>query len=369
MPNVVIIHAADDTLPARALSDKLRQAQAQVTLEHTPGQALRLAIDAADLVIALWSPRALTQAALVEDVRYARDTGKVLHASMQSAALPEPFAGDPSVNLTGWRGEDGFAPWRQLAGLVAARLGAAPWAPPAPRAPSGLFNPASAPTTNVPSSTAPPEAPAARRPEPEPFTDPPPLNVPMRGFDEPDRQGGGRTLVYAALAILAVGVAGAGAFMLLGQRSDGAQATSLEDVDIGDASALRAFIASAASRSEREQAEDALDTLEQQSLDAARDENTIEAFEAFLRDFPESEEAVFVQGQIQQIRLRQADEAAATALAPPLIAPDAATTTTVEAPIPGTSEPVPLNVPPPQTGEGGPADLSPPPTESETPPT
>lgn len=364
MPNVVIIHAADDTLPARALSEKLQQTQAQVTLEHTPGQKLRLAIDAADLVIALWSPRALGQAALVEDVRYARDIGKVLHASMQSAALPEPFGGDPSVNLTGWRGEDNFAPWRQLAGLVTTRIGAAPLAPPAPRAPSGLFNPASTPTTNAPSPISSPETPPPRRPEPAPFTEPPPLNVAMPGF-EPEERGGGRTLLYAALAILAVGVAGAGGFMLLGQRGNGAQATSLEDVDIGDASALREFIASAASRAEREQAEDALDTLEQQSLDAARDENTIEAFEAFLRDFPESEEAVFVQGQIQQIRLRQADEAAATALAPPLESPAAMT---IEAPTAGTSEPVPLNVPPPQTGEGGPADLSPPPPEAETPP-
>ncbi|MEQ1490860.1 MAG: toll/interleukin-1 receptor domain-containing protein, partial [Terricaulis sp.] len=141
MPSVVIIHAAEDTLPARALAEKLRQAQIQVVLEKPPGEELRAAVKGAPVTIALWSPRSTASAELAEEVKFARGKSSVFHALMQSAQAPDAFRGDKSVNLTGWRGEDEFAAWRELANLVTQKAGVAPLPPPAPKPPSGFFQP------------------------------------------------------------------------------------------------------------------------------------------------------------------------------------------------------------------------------------
>ncbi len=157
--------------------------------------------------------------------------------------------------------------------------------------------------------------------------------------------------MIAIAAVVAVGAIGAGGYWFLNRdAATSAETVTFDDVDLGSAEALRAFISSTRSNAERAQAEEALVTLEQQSLDAARDANTIEAFEAFLRDFPESEEAIFVQGQIQELRLQEANTPAAPA--------------TTEAPPTGeTTEPNPDLVPPnttPDASGGGPAQLTPP---------
>ena len=106
MASVVIIHAAEDTLPARALAEKLRQAQLEVTLERQPGDELRNAVKSAQVTIALWSPRSVSQPQLADEVAFARGKSKLVHAAMQSAAAPDQFRSDQVINLTGWRGED-----------------------------------------------------------------------------------------------------------------------------------------------------------------------------------------------------------------------------------------------------------------------
>src|SRR5215510_4160511 len=141
MATVVIIHAADDTLPARALAEKLRQAKLTVTLEHPLGEPLREAVRNAQVTLALWSPRSVAQAALVDEVQAARGKSKVVHALMQNAALPDQFRGEQPINLTGWRGEDDFAPWRDLAKLITSKAGVSNLPPPADRPPSGFFQP------------------------------------------------------------------------------------------------------------------------------------------------------------------------------------------------------------------------------------
>lgn len=340
MSSVVIIHAADDALPARALAEKLRQAGAQVTLERGAGADTRKALAEASVAIALWSPRSIAQPALVADAEAARASTQLVHATMQSANVPAVFAGDVSVNLTGWRGEDDFEPWRAVATMVLEHIGA-----PAPQVtprPSFLKT---SPAATAPKSA--PPAPLAPPAEPEP----------ARTFDddEPRTAGGGRTLMIAAAALVAVGIIGGGGYWLASQNN--ADTTSLEDVDVSSASELRAFMESTRSSEDRREAAEALAQLEQHSLDAARDANTIDAFEAFLRDFPESEERVFVQGQIQQLRLREAQAPLGVELAP-------ATTTT---------EPVDPDLLPPDTtlspppGQGGPVPLTPPPTEETAP--
>src|SRR5690348_14042190 len=111
MATVAIIHAAEDALPARALAEKLRAAKLTVLLEKAPGEEQRNAAKEAKVTIALWSPRSVSQPAIVEDANFARGKSKVIHATMQNAAAPGSFGGDKIVNLTGWRGEDDFAAW------------------------------------------------------------------------------------------------------------------------------------------------------------------------------------------------------------------------------------------------------------------
>ncbi|MBX3511933.1 MAG: toll/interleukin-1 receptor domain-containing protein, partial [Hyphomonadaceae bacterium] len=141
MPSVVILHAAEDALPARALAEKLRQAKLTPVIETGSGDAAREAVKSAVVTIALWSPRSVTQQALAEDAAFARGKSKLLHATMQSAQPPEQFRNDKPIDLTGWRGEDDFAPWRALADQVTSKAGVAPLPPPAPRPPSGFFQP------------------------------------------------------------------------------------------------------------------------------------------------------------------------------------------------------------------------------------
>jgi hypothetical protein len=323
MATVVIIHAAEDTLPARALAEKLRQAKLTVTLEHPLGDPLREAVKNAQVTVALWSPRAVAQPTIVEEVQAAKGKSKVVHALMQSAAIPEQFRGEQPVNLTGWRGEDDFAPWRDLAKLVTSKAGVANLPPPAPKPPSGFFQPgrpdAGAAGQPAPRQAARPQQQQQRAQQPaRPQQQQRPQQAAPRPAPRPAPQtsapaearsgGGGRGMLIAIIALVVVGVAGGGGYWYFTQ-SQGAQATSLEQIDLTSAAAIRDFLASNPSAAEREQAREALATLEQQTLDAARDANTIEAFEQFLRDFPDSEEAVFVQGQIQQLRLLEAEGA------------------------------------------------------------
>lgn len=355
MPTVVIIHAAEDTLPARALAEKLRQARLTVVLEKPPGEDLRNEVKNASVAIALWSPRSVAQAALIEETNFARSKSKVFHACMQSAPTPEQFRSDKSVNLTGWRGEDDFQPWRELAKLVTDKTGVAPLPPPAPRPPSGFFQPgrptetpAAAPRRTAPQPQQQRQAPrpaaqaAAPRPAPRPQQ--------HQQEQEPARKGG-NGLVIGLIALVAVAALGGGGYFFWSQ-SQNAQTTSAawEHVDRNDASALRAFI-DGDPGDYRDEAQTALAELEERSYEAASDADTIESLEAFLNDFPDSEHAIAARGRIAELRtLPQAPAADAQApaeatnpdLVPPGSAPDAS----------------------------GPAQLTPPPAEPapETPP-
>lgn len=232
MTSVVIIHAGEDTLPARALAEKLRAAKLTPVLEQS-SEALRGAVKSAAVTIALWSPRSVEQQALADDVNFARDKSKVLHACMQNAPLPEAFRGDKTVNLTGWRGEDDFPAWRELAKLVTDRAGVKPLPPPAPRPASGFFQPGivraeaqvaqPAPRqANRPAQAPRASAPASQRPAP-------PRSAPPRATTPPavEREGGGggRGMLIGAAAFVVVALVCGGGYWFWSQ-SQGAQATS-----------------------------------------------------------------------------------------------------------------------------------------------
>mgnify|MGYP001447294118 CR=1 FL=1 len=358
MATVVIIHAAEDTLPARALAEKLRGAKLTVVLERPPGEELREAVKGAPVTIALWSPRSIAQSALVDEVQFARGKSKLVHARMQSAPMPEPFRNEQAVDLTGWRGEDDFAPWRDLAKLVTSKAGVPNLPPPTPKPPSGFFQPGVV-QPSAQQQQQQPQPPAGRQarpqqqqPRPQPQPRPAAASAPRapQAASAP-KSGGGRGMLIAIIAVVVVAIAGGGGYWFMTQN--GAQATSLEDVDLGSASAIREFLRGDPPASAREEAEEALAALEQQQFDAARDANTIQAFEEFLRDFPESEQAVFVQGQIAQLRLREAETAQQTPAATDPIPP---------------SEPAnqDLNPPTAPSPSNAPTDLTPPPSEPET---
>lgn len=312
MATVAIIHAAEDALPARALAEKLRAARLTVVLEKPPGEELRNAAKGANVGIALWSPRSVSQAALADDVAFLRGKTKMIHACMQNAAAPEAFRGDKSVNLTGWRGEDEFPAWRELAKLVTDRAGVSPLPPPAPRPASGFFQPGM--VNPAAEAAAAKRAPPPRARQPQPARGQPQQQsrpTPMRSAPPPrsgpapqaaSGGGGGRGLMIGAITFVVVALVGGGGYWFWNQ-SQGAQTTSAswEAVERNDADALRAFISGDPGEF-RDDAEQALASLEERSFEAASDADTIESFEAFLNDFPESEQALAARGRIAELQ-------------------------------------------------------------------
>lgn len=366
MPSVVIIHAAEDTLPARALAEKLRQAQVQVILEKSPGEELRNAVKSAPVTIALWSPRSVQNPELAEEVKFARGKSNVFHALMQSAPAPEQFRNDKSVNLTGWRGEDEFTPWRELAKLVTDKAGVSPLPPPAPKPPSGFFQPgrpgenaAAAPQAGARQQQRqqqPRQQQAPQRP-PQQRAAPP---TPQRSIPQPETEPkkGGGMMIIAAVVLLAVAGLGAGGYWFMTQNNASSASSEWDAVDRNDAGALRAFIDGDPGQF-REEAEQALGALEERSFEAASDSDTIEAFEAFLNDFPDSAHATRARGRIAELRtLQPAPETPSEEVPlapetdPDLLPPGATGPTTPTAP---------------DTTTGGPQQITPP-SEETVPP-
>ncbi|HET9231241.1 MAG TPA: hypothetical protein VFO00_08125 [Vitreimonas sp.] len=373
MASVAIIHAVEDALPARALAEKLRQAKLTVILEKT-GDELRNAVKDAKVTVALWSPRSTGQQQLVEDVNFAKGKSKVIHALMQNAPAPDAFRGEKSVvNLTGWRGEDDFPAWRELAKLVTDRAGVAAIPPPAPKPPSGFFQPgavreAQPAGAGAAQARGAPQRQAAPAPRPQPAAPPRPAAAPPRApaprVAEPAREksgGGGRMVMIAIVTFIVVALVGGGGYYFWNQSQNAdATATAWQAVDQNSADALRAFL-DGDPGDYRDDAQQALAALEERTFEAASDTDTIEALEAFVNDFPESEHAVAARGRIAELQLEQP-------AAP--VDPNA----TVDPNAPGAT-PDPDLVPPGSTATpapapttDGPAPITPPATEPTTPP-
>jgi hypothetical protein len=356
MARVLIIHAAEDALPARALAEKLRQASLEVMLERPFGEDLREAVRSAQLCVALWSPRSAAQQEMFDDVAFARGKTKLVHAGMQNTPTPEAFRADKSVNLTGWRGEDDFPPWRELAKLVTESVGLAPLPP--PRA-AGRFFQSVAGSADAdappPRRTAPVRAlESAPRPEPRAAA-PTPDHEPL----EPERGSGVNGLLIGLIALLAVAVLGGGGYLFWRQQQSARTASAAwEQIDRNDPAALRAFI-TAQPGPLKTQAEAALSELEERSFEAASDTDTIEALQAFLHDFPDSEHTLAARGRIAELEANASN------------APQGVETTTDTAldQAQTNSDLVPPGTTPQASG-GGPVALTPPqePSTSQEPP-
>jgi hypothetical protein len=357
---VAIVHAGEDTLPARALAEKLRAIRLSPILEKPAGEEVRNAVKDAVVTIVLWSPNSVTQQQLVEDVAFAKGKSKVIHATMRNAEVPGSFRNDNTVNLTGWKGDDDFPAWLSLAKLVTKQAGVAAPPPPAPKPPSGFFQPGRVPEGGA----APPprqgaSRPQAPRPAPPPRqaqqsaprSAPPPRATPV----SPDeKSSGGRGLIIGAIAAVVLLGGGAGAFWFWNQsQTTTATATAWDNVERNDATAIRAFL-DANPGEYRDEAETALAELEERSYEAASDADTIEALEGFVNDFPQSEHALSARGRIAELRAQpQAPTVEGAEL--PLIEP-----ADPDLVPPGATAPT---TPPAQSG--GPATLTPPPEPTD----
>jgi hypothetical protein len=373
MATVAIIHAAEDALPARALAEKLRHAKLTVLLEKQPGDDLRNAVKDAKVTVALWSPRSVSQAPLIEDATFAKGKSKLLHACMQNAAAPEPFRRDQIVNLTGWRGEDDFPAWRELAKLVTDRAGVSAIPPPAPKPPSGFFQPGAireaqpataggAQARSAPRQAAPPPPPRQQQQTtPRPVAAPPRSPPPSPRAAEPpqEKSGGGRMVMIAIVTFVVVALVGGGGYYFWNQSQNAdATATAWQALDTNDAGALRDFIAGDPG-DYLDDAQQALGELEERSYEAASDTDTIEALETFLNEFPESDHSLDARGRIAELRAQPAVTTDPNAVIDPA-APGAAPDPDLVPPGAATA--------PPAAPNGGPAAITPPPEPEPTPP-
>lgn len=380
MASVAIIHAAEDALPARALAEKLRQAKLTVVLERAAGEEQRNAVKDAKVTVALWSPRSNEQKPLIDDAVFAKSKSKLLHACMQNAAAPDAFRNDKIINLTGWRGEDDFPAWRELAVLVTERAGVAAPPPPAPKPPSGFFQPglvreaqpasAGAPARSAPprQSAPPPQRTQAAPPPPRAAPAPRPQQAPPPRVAEPAREqsgGGGRMVLIAIVTFVVVALVGGGGYYFWNQSQNAdATATAWEAVDTSSADAIRAFL-DGDPGDYRDEAQQALAQLEERSFEAASDADTIDALETFVNDFPESEHALAARGRIAELQSLQPPPAVPDPNAP--LDPNALATPLDPDLVPPGSTTAPAPTPAPPETTGGPAPITPP-AQPETPP-
>ncbi|HVZ99241.1 MAG TPA: TIR domain-containing protein [Caulobacterales bacterium] len=356
MASVVIVHAAEDTPPARALAEKLRQMGLQPVVEQT-GDALHSAMRGAKAMVALWSPRSASSSDLVEEVKLAKGMGPVIHARMQNAATPADFSGEASIDLTGWRGEDGFPAWRALAIAVAEKTGVTP----PPRPPSHFFQPgapgAAAAAVAPPRQAPPPTAPA---PDPAPRAadfNRAELNRTGLEADEP-RSGGGKLAVIGAITFVVVAALGGGGYFAWTQmQGSQASAAAWEHLDKTSPAQLRAFLQDNPG-AYRDQAQGTLTELEQHRWSAARSADTMDALNAFLNDFPHSDHALEARGRIAELQ----SAPATTTPIPDSLTPLPPASTDPDLLPPGVSG-APETTAPAQTApsQQGPVSLTPPP--------
>jgi hypothetical protein len=282
-------------------------------LERPPGEELRAAVKNAAVSLALWSPRSAAQTALVAEVAALPAKAPIIHVNMQSEPSPAQFSGQQAVNLTGWRGEDEFPAWRELAKHVTKIAGLPPLPPPAARAPSGFFQPG---RLGAADAAAAPRQQPQQRPQPQPRRAMPEQPPPPAATNAKPTKGG-PGLMLAIIAIIVLAIAGGGGFYLFNQTQTAKTAAAAwVAVDNNDAAALRAFIAGS-SGAARTEAEAALQELEVRSYEAASDSDTIEALQSFLEEFPDSEHAIAARGRIAELQTLPPTVAETVPLMPP----------------------------------------------------
>ncbi|MFN3464344.1 MAG: hypothetical protein ACK4X1_09720 [Terricaulis sp.] len=165
-------------------------------------------------------------------------------------------------------------------------------------------------------------------------------------------------VLIAAIVFIVVAGLGGGGYWYFTQNSAATTSAAWDAVERNDADALREFLAGDPGEY-RQAAQQALADLEERTFASASDTDTIEAFEAFLNDFPDSRHATRARGRIAELRTLQPAEAPVTTEAPlgPEVDPDLLP--------PGSVTPTPEPAAPDTTG--GPQQITPP-SEENAPP-
>jgi len=135
--------------------------------------------------------------------------------------------------------------------------------------------------------------------------------------DEEPRRGNLPIALFVAIGVVLLGVVGAGGFYWwTGAQEARAAEAAWNAVPKNDAHALRQYLTNAADEY-RHDAETALSLLEAERYLAAREADTIDAMQAFIDDFPDSERVMAARGRIAELQMQQiaAAEAAAAAAA------------------------------------------------------
>lgn len=194
----------------------------------------------------------------------------------------------------------------ELARMKLERLGVQPLRTPPPAPPPA---PAPAPQAQAappPQAAAPTPPPPPPRPAPQPAR---PAAAPQERSFEPidpadDRKGLPKAVIFGGIAILILALAGGGYVFWQNYQAEQAQqdaAARWAQVSRDDPDAIRAFLSGDPGEL-RAEVEAALAELEQRTYARAQETDTIEAFEAFLADFPESENAIVARGRVAELR-------------------------------------------------------------------
>lgn len=140
MAKIFLSYAHEDQARAQHIVDALAQAGFEAWWDHQipPGSTwddvIGKRIDAAGVVIVIWSAQSVASNFVKEEAQIAYDAGKLLPVKVDDVEAPVGFRRVQAANLVGWRGDADNAQWRAMLAEVRGRLSGATAAPgPAPR--------------------------------------------------------------------------------------------------------------------------------------------------------------------------------------------------------------------------------------------
>ncbi len=151
MARIFISYSHEDQGAAKRVVDALASEGFDSWWDHDipPGRSwdevIGRRIEAADVVIVIWSSRSILSNFVKEEAQLAFDAGKLLPVKVEEVYPPVGFRRVHAANLVDWHGEADYRQWKALLAEVVERLGVSTTPPPIPPA----LSPASLPTQIV----------------------------------------------------------------------------------------------------------------------------------------------------------------------------------------------------------------------------
>lgn len=128
MAKIFLSYAHEDQPHAQRIVDALAQAGLEAWWDHQipPGsswdEVIGARIEAAAVVIVIWSRQSVASNFVKEEAQIAHDAGKLLPVKVDEVEPPVGFRRLQAANLVGWRGDADNAQWRAMLEEVRARL-------------------------------------------------------------------------------------------------------------------------------------------------------------------------------------------------------------------------------------------------------